>query len=216
MPHYFSVKRSCLEDTYCEQFNRESVHLVDIKNNPIKEFSETGVTLEDGTPSRTGRDCAGHGICVQQVALPDDQVDVHGRQHPGQGCTSRSASSAAPTSTQRRFTKALEDMEGGFDMVKDKGIKSMLSWVLQPGEPRVLRKEGGVGDGLLRHEELIVGAGQVRHGEAAGVVAVLQDEQQARGGAGEERADAVGQQRLVVLAGDLAAGDDDDGGRQAL
>ncbi|KGQ06594.1 hypothetical protein BBAD15_g8087 [Beauveria bassiana D1-5] len=88
---------------------------------------------------------------------------------------------------------------------------AVRSWVLQPGEPRVLRKEGGVGDGLLRHEELIVGAGQVRHGEAAGVVAVLQDEQQARGGAGEERADAVGQQRLVVLAGDLAAGDDDDG-----
>ncbi|PMB64376.1 Baeyer-Villiger monooxygenase [Beauveria bassiana] len=108
MPHYFSVKRSCLEDLYCEHFNRESVHLVDIKNNPIKEFSETGVTLEDGTPSRTGRDCAGHGICRSS-------------RRP-----SRRTWAAAPTSTQRRFTKALEDMEGGFDMVEDKGIKSML------------------------------------------------------------------------------------------
>lgn len=49
MPHYFGIKRPCLEYDYYEQFNRESVHLVDIKNNPIKEFTETGITLEDGT-----------------------------------------------------------------------------------------------------------------------------------------------------------------------
>ncbi|KAF4762971.1 hypothetical protein N7455_010888 [Penicillium solitum] len=49
MPHYFGIKRPCLERTYYEQFNRESVHLVDINNNPIKEFTETGITLEDGT-----------------------------------------------------------------------------------------------------------------------------------------------------------------------
>lgn len=49
MPHYFGIKRPCLEESYFEQFNRESVHLVDIKNNPIKEFTETGITLEDGT-----------------------------------------------------------------------------------------------------------------------------------------------------------------------
>jgi cation diffusion facilitator CzcD-associated flavoprotein CzcO len=49
MPHYFGIKRPCLEQTYFEQFNRESVHLVDINNNPIKEFTETGITLEDGT-----------------------------------------------------------------------------------------------------------------------------------------------------------------------
>ncbi|KAJ6109267.1 hypothetical protein N7486_001501 [Penicillium sp. IBT 16267x] len=49
MPHYFGIKRPCLEKTYYEQFNRESVHLVDIKNNPIKEFTETGITLKDGT-----------------------------------------------------------------------------------------------------------------------------------------------------------------------
>ncbi|TPX14526.1 uncharacterized protein E0L32_005218 [Thyridium curvatum] len=49
MPHYFGVKRPCLEYNYYEQFNRPSVDLVDIKENPIKEFTETGITLQDGT-----------------------------------------------------------------------------------------------------------------------------------------------------------------------
>ncbi|OAA80447.1 Flavin monooxygenase-like protein [Akanthomyces lecanii RCEF 1005] len=49
MPHYFGVKRLCHEDTYYEQFNQESVHVVDIKQNPIREFTTTGITLEDGT-----------------------------------------------------------------------------------------------------------------------------------------------------------------------
>ncbi|KAF4120333.1 putative flavoprotein CzcO associated with the cation diffusion facilitator CzcD [Geosmithia morbida] len=49
MPHYFGIKRPCLEHDYFEQFNRETVDLVDIKSNPIKEFDETGITLQDGT-----------------------------------------------------------------------------------------------------------------------------------------------------------------------
>ncbi|KAK7417605.1 hypothetical protein QQX98_004426 [Neonectria punicea] len=49
MPHYFGIKRPCLEYDYYEQFNRPSVDVVDIKNNPIKGFTETGITLEDGT-----------------------------------------------------------------------------------------------------------------------------------------------------------------------
>jgi len=49
MPHYFGIKRPCLEQDYYEQFNRETVHLVDIKNNGIKEFTENGIILEDGT-----------------------------------------------------------------------------------------------------------------------------------------------------------------------
>ncbi|PKX97002.1 uncharacterized protein P174DRAFT_448675 [Aspergillus novofumigatus IBT 16806] len=35
LPHYFGVKRPCLEETYFEQFNRENVEVVDIKDNPI-------------------------------------------------------------------------------------------------------------------------------------------------------------------------------------
>ncbi|KAK7749182.1 hypothetical protein SLS62_008363 [Diatrype stigma] len=49
MPHFFGVKRPCLEYNYYEQFNRPTVDVVDIRNNAIKEFNETGITLEDGT-----------------------------------------------------------------------------------------------------------------------------------------------------------------------
>jgi cation diffusion facilitator CzcD-associated flavoprotein CzcO len=49
MPHFFGIKRPCLEFNYYEQFNRPSVDLVDIKNNAIKEFTESGIVLEDGT-----------------------------------------------------------------------------------------------------------------------------------------------------------------------
>jgi cation diffusion facilitator CzcD-associated flavoprotein CzcO len=49
MPHFFGIKRPCLEYDYYEQFNRPSVDVVDIKNNGIKSFNETGITLEDGT-----------------------------------------------------------------------------------------------------------------------------------------------------------------------
>lgn len=48
-PHYFGIKRPCLEYNYYEQFNRPGVDVVDIKGNPIKEFTETGITLADGT-----------------------------------------------------------------------------------------------------------------------------------------------------------------------
>ena len=48
-PHHFGVKRPCLEYNYYEQFNRPTVDVVDIKDNPIKEFTETGITLADGT-----------------------------------------------------------------------------------------------------------------------------------------------------------------------
>ncbi|CAG9983380.1 unnamed protein product [Clonostachys byssicola] len=49
MPHFFGIKRPCLEYSYYEQFNRETVDVVDIKNNAIKEFTETGILLNDGT-----------------------------------------------------------------------------------------------------------------------------------------------------------------------
>ncbi|KAJ5678844.1 hypothetical protein N7462_007088 [Penicillium macrosclerotiorum] len=49
MPHFFGVKRPCLEYNYYEQFNRPNVDLVNIKTNPIKNFTETGIMLEDGT-----------------------------------------------------------------------------------------------------------------------------------------------------------------------
>lgn len=49
MPHYFGIKRPCLEQNYYDQFNRETVDVVDVNKNPIKEIDETGILLEDGT-----------------------------------------------------------------------------------------------------------------------------------------------------------------------
>jgi cation diffusion facilitator CzcD-associated flavoprotein CzcO len=49
MPHYFGIKRPCLEYNYYEQFNRPTVDVVDIKHNAIKDIDETGILLEDGT-----------------------------------------------------------------------------------------------------------------------------------------------------------------------
>lgn len=49
MPHFFGVKRPCLEQNYYEQFNRPNVDVINIKNNPIDEFTETGIKLEDGS-----------------------------------------------------------------------------------------------------------------------------------------------------------------------
>ncbi|KAI1492586.1 hypothetical protein F5X96DRAFT_364086 [Biscogniauxia mediterranea] len=49
MPHLFGVKRPCLEYNYYEQFNRPNVDVVDIRNNAVKAFDETGIILEDGT-----------------------------------------------------------------------------------------------------------------------------------------------------------------------
>ncbi|KAL2836809.1 hypothetical protein BJX68DRAFT_273365 [Aspergillus pseudodeflectus] len=48
MPHFFGIKRPALERDYYEQFNRENVDLVDIKSNGIREFTETGIRLENG------------------------------------------------------------------------------------------------------------------------------------------------------------------------
>ncbi|EHK20522.1 uncharacterized protein TRIVIDRAFT_77573 [Trichoderma virens Gv29-8] len=49
MPHFFGIKRPCLENNYYEQFNRQNVDIVDISNNAIKDIDETGIILEDGT-----------------------------------------------------------------------------------------------------------------------------------------------------------------------
>ncbi|KAL6232157.1 hypothetical protein BDW75DRAFT_247355 [Aspergillus navahoensis] len=65
MPHYFGVKRPCLETSYYEQFNRESVGLVDIKENPISHFTEKGIVLQDGTE---------HEVDVVAVATGFDVV----------------------------------------------------------------------------------------------------------------------------------------------
>lgn len=49
MPHFFGVKRPCLEQNYYEQFNRPNVDVIDISKNGIAEITETGIKLEDGS-----------------------------------------------------------------------------------------------------------------------------------------------------------------------
>lgn len=49
MPHFFGVKRPCLEQNYYEQFNRPNVEVIDISKNAIAEITETGIMLEDGS-----------------------------------------------------------------------------------------------------------------------------------------------------------------------
>ncbi|EFQ34605.1 HK97 family phage prohead protease [Colletotrichum graminicola M1.001] len=49
MPHFFGVKRPCLEQNYYEQFNKSNVDVIDVSKNEISSFSETGIELKDGT-----------------------------------------------------------------------------------------------------------------------------------------------------------------------
>jgi len=69
-PHFFGIKRPCLEHCYYEHFNRDNVDVVDISKNEIKEFTETGIRLEDGSHHEfdvialaTGFDIATGGKC---------------------------------------------------------------------------------------------------------------------------------------------------------
>lgn len=53
--HCIMAKRPPLGHGYFEAFNKPTVTLVDIKNNPVKEITETGVKLE-GKDKRTDKD----------------------------------------------------------------------------------------------------------------------------------------------------------------
>lgn len=63
-PHPFGVKRPCLEYNYYEQFNRPNVHVVDIKDNPIVGFTETGIKLADGTVHEADVVCVATGFDI--------------------------------------------------------------------------------------------------------------------------------------------------------
>jgi len=43
------AKRLCIDNGYYEMYNRDNVSLVDVKNAPITEFTETGLRTEDAT-----------------------------------------------------------------------------------------------------------------------------------------------------------------------
>lgn len=71
-PHPFGVKRPCLEFGYYEQFNRENVELVNIKDNPITQFTEKGIKLKDGTVHEFDVICiaTGFDVVTGEYSLP--------------------------------------------------------------------------------------------------------------------------------------------------
>lgn len=48
-PYWFGTKRSPLENDYYECLDRENVDIVNLKESPIKTFTETGIVTGDGT-----------------------------------------------------------------------------------------------------------------------------------------------------------------------
>ncbi|KAJ5298264.1 uncharacterized protein N7443_006384 [Penicillium atrosanguineum] len=54
---------------YWVAFNRPSVDLVNIKHNPIKEFTETGITLQDGTHHEFDVIAVATGFVMTQLGL---------------------------------------------------------------------------------------------------------------------------------------------------
>lgn len=67
--HPWGVKRPSLEVDYYEQFNRPTVELVDIKDNAIVGFTETGIQLADGTHHEVDVICVATGFDVSTGAL---------------------------------------------------------------------------------------------------------------------------------------------------
>jgi cyclohexanone monooxygenase len=47
--HPIGTKRICVDTEYYQTYNRDNVHLVSVRNNPIECLTETGLTLKDGT-----------------------------------------------------------------------------------------------------------------------------------------------------------------------
>ncbi|KAK2739523.1 hypothetical protein FQN55_009399 [Onygenales sp. PD_40] len=47
-PHPFGTKRTALFTTYYDAIDRDNVQVVDIRNNPVQEVTETGIVTQDG------------------------------------------------------------------------------------------------------------------------------------------------------------------------
>lgn len=66
--HALMAKRPPLGHHYFETFNRKNVQLVSIKDNPIKEITETGVKLEK-EDSRAGTDEFDFDIIIYAIGF---------------------------------------------------------------------------------------------------------------------------------------------------
>lgn len=74
-PHYFGIKRASLEHDYYEQFNRQNVDIVNIKNDPIDCFTETGLRLTSGRRYDFDVIALATGFVCQFCSLYRDSID---------------------------------------------------------------------------------------------------------------------------------------------
>lgn len=63
-PHPFGTKRPCLEQNFYEQFNRPNVDVVDLRGNEIKDITEKGILMEDGTEHEFDVICIATGFDI--------------------------------------------------------------------------------------------------------------------------------------------------------
>ena len=73
----FGCKRNPLDSGYFETFNRDNVHLVDVKANPIAEITPAGVRLADGTEYEF--DAIVYATGFDAMTGPLNRIDIRGR-----------------------------------------------------------------------------------------------------------------------------------------
>ena len=76
--HPIGTKRLCLDTNYYETYNRNNVSLVDVKNNPIEEITETGVRTRDGEYGPFDAICFATGFDAMTGALREIDIRVEG------------------------------------------------------------------------------------------------------------------------------------------
>jgi cation diffusion facilitator CzcD-associated flavoprotein CzcO len=73
----YGAKRPCLENGYFAAYNRDDVDLLDVRANPIREFDETGIVLEDG---RVDLDAVVFATGFDAITGALLSVDIRGRE----------------------------------------------------------------------------------------------------------------------------------------
>ena len=72
--HPIGTKRLCLDTNYYETYNRENVALVDVRSDPIKEITATGVRLQSGADHELDAIVFATGFDAMTGAL--NEIDV--------------------------------------------------------------------------------------------------------------------------------------------
>jgi cyclohexanone monooxygenase len=73
----FGTKRVPLDSGYFETFNRDNVHLVDVKSNPIAAITLSGLRLDDGTEYTV--DAIVYATGFDALTGPLNNIDIRGR-----------------------------------------------------------------------------------------------------------------------------------------